>query len=122
DILGGLLLQVEDDRPLAAIGGDEARRHAVISAIGAVIAHWVADPGRLDLYNIRAERGQKMGREGTRHDMAEIGDADALERTGHWQSSRAPLLRAATNCWARGKMSPAPGDSVLRCAADRAAH
>ena len=77
-------------RFLAGVDGDEGRRHAVVAAVGAVVAHRIAAPGRFDLDHLGAEQPQQMRRVRARHHMAEVGDANAFKRAAHGD----PLVHA----------------------------
>src|SRR5580658_210562 len=73
------ILEIQRNRLLARVDRDERRRHAVVSTIGAVVAHGVAAPRRFYLDDFRAEQAQKMRGIGTGHDVAEIRDPNPLK-------------------------------------------
>ena len=77
------MLEIQYHRLLAGIHGDERRRHAVVAAVGAVVAHGVADARRLDLDDLGAEQAQQVRRVRSRHHMAEIDDPDPVQGAAH---------------------------------------
>ncbi len=52
------MLEIEDERLLAGVDGNEGGRHAVVAPVGAVVAHGVTGARRLDLDHLGAEFGQ----------------------------------------------------------------
>ena len=78
--------EVERDRSLVAVPREEVRAFAVADPLGEERhrAEHVAGPHTLDLDDVRAHVGQKLGREGTLQQMAEIQDRHAFECLVHF--------------------------------------
>ena len=75
-------LQVERERALAGVDGEEGRAQPVPGAVrlAAHAPQLVATPRRLDLHDIRAQHRQLEGRQRPRDDMREVDDPEAVER------------------------------------------
>src|SRR5690606_28269420 len=79
------LFQVERDRPLACVRGDERGAHSLEPAVAPVGAKRVA-AGRFDLDDLRSEQREKVRRIGPGHHVAEVGHTISGERLGHGNS------------------------------------
>jgi hypothetical protein len=84
---------IEGQRTLVAIGGEEIGALAGFLAVGAGQERWapaagvVAGAGPLDLDHIGAEVAQQLGAAGSRQHAGEIEDPQAVERAGHGSSA-----------------------------------
>ena len=112
DALG--LLQVERDRPLAAVAREVQRAHAVDRH--ADPSTEVADAGPFDLHHVGALVGDERGRVGTGQRDREVEDADAAEWPGAFGHgiSRGRRRHATTRPWRR--RSRARRAAPRRCA------
>ena len=79
DLAGRLLAQVEHDRSLVA--ADARPPEAVAVAGHAPSPHRVAVAGRLDLDDVGAVVAEQLARERTGDEVAQLEDADAVERS-----------------------------------------
>src|SRR6266850_758424 len=95
-----VLLQVERDRTLVAVGIEEDRAHARIPE-GPGVADDIALE-RLDLDYLRAEIAEDLGRVRAHDDRGEVQDADPMQRTAHsgWiPASLTSFAQRAISLW-----------------------
>ena len=88
------MFEIEHDGFLAGVHTDESGRHAVIAAIGTIVAQRVATAGRFDLDDFGAEVTEKLAAERSGQQLAEFEDAYVALVTGAGQGiGRAIALR-----------------------------
>ena len=90
DFESARVFEVERQRPLVGIHGQEERRHAGLAnvVVGADAAALVAGAGFLDLDHIRAQQPELHGRERTGEHLGKIDDPNAGESLGHGEVPR----------------------------------
>ena len=88
-VLAAVGLQVERDRLLAAVLGQERRAHQLLveRRVGAELARQIAVLGHLDLDHLRAEQRELVGAERPGQHVGQIEHPDSRQRLGHWHSS-----------------------------------
>ena len=89
------MLEIEHQRLLARVHGDEGGSHAVVAAVGSVVAHGITHARRLDLDDFRAQQSQQVRCVGAGHDMAEVDHPNPFQGSAHSPSPLQSILPLA---------------------------
>jgi hypothetical protein len=112
-LLAGLALEIDGDRTLAGVLGEERRPHQrlVEGGIGAELAREIAHAGRLHLDDLGAQQRELIGSERPCEHIGEIEDANAAEKPAH----HPPGFVAQSSAWSFRRAAYRPSARKHRC-------